>query len=393
AEYFTEKDEIYVNLFEEASVRAPTQQQKATRLFLVLVANTNDLSIGPTCKVDKDATYTTFSQLAEFLKIQFVPSVIEGKDFSKINVDNAINGIRPASNDIVVFYYSGHGFNDVKTNYKFPFLDLRDKTYQQFGEPYTLNIEDIFKRIKMKGARMNLVISDCCNADPSQSNIAISDGASTRTSSVGWNIGNCWSLFMNNKPGSILVTAAQKGSCLQETVRVASLLLISGNPLIRRWVFFTITVRGMMYWLLHKNKPLIKQSVHGAHNRITVKKCVCKTRFSGWNKRFQMHPENISPQNKRRKFLKQLSAASLAALTPSAWATARQDTFAKLPLVPLQPDEQYWEMVKQQFTVPPNLIMVNAANLCPSPYFISEQVNSFTKPRKGCFISVPCYTC
>ncbi|MDX2049109.1 MAG: caspase family protein [Chitinophagaceae bacterium] len=211
SEYFTEKDEIYVNLFEEASVRAPTPQQKATRLFLVLVANTNDLSIGPTCKVDKDATYTTFSQLAEFLKIQFVPNVIEGKDFSKINVDNAINGIKPASNDIVVFYYSGHGFNDVKTNYKFPFLDLRDKTYQQYGEPYTLNIEDIFKRIKMKGARMNLVISDCCNADPSQSNIAISDGASTRTSSVGWNIGNCWSLFMNNKPGSILVTAAQKG--------------------------------------------------------------------------------------------------------------------------------------------------------------------------------------
>ncbi|MDX2049110.1 MAG: aminotransferase class V-fold PLP-dependent enzyme [Chitinophagaceae bacterium] len=92
-----------------------------------------------------------------------------------------------------------------------------------------------------------------------------------------------------------------------------------------------------------------------------------------------MHPENISSQNKRRKFLKQFSAASLAALTPSAWATATQDTFAKLPLLPLQPDEQYWEMVKQQFTVPPNLIMVNAANLCPSPYFISEQVNSFTK--------------
>jgi hypothetical protein len=210
SQYFTPKDEFYINLF-ETTVRSLTPQQKNTRLFLLVVANTEDISIGTTCVVDKDATYKTFSQLAEFLEIQFVPTVIFGKEFSKVNVDNAINAIKPAPGDIVVFYYSGHGFNDVKSSQTFPFLDLRDKTFQNFGGAYTLNIEDIYKRIKAKGARLNLVFSDCCNADPSQTSLVSSDGATTRNSSIGWSMENCRALFMNEKPLSVLMTAASKG--------------------------------------------------------------------------------------------------------------------------------------------------------------------------------------
>jgi len=37
-------------------------------------------------------------------------------------------------------------------------------------------------------------------------------------------------------------------------------------------------------------------------------------------------------------------------------------------------DERYWEMIKRQFAVPSNLIMMNAANLCPPPYPVSQVV-------------------
>jgi selenocysteine lyase/cysteine desulfurase len=50
-----------------------------------------------------------------------------------------------------------------------------------------------------------------------------------------------------------------------------------------------------------------------------------------------------------------------------------------LPASPLLPDEQYWGLIKKQFTVPENLIMINAANLCPSPYFVQDEVTSLTK--------------
>jgi isopenicillin-N epimerase len=38
------------------------------------------------------------------------------------------------------------------------------------------------------------------------------------------------------------------------------------------------------------------------------------------------------------------------------------------------PDEKYWEQVRTQFAVPPNLIMLNAANLCPPPAAVNVQV-------------------
>lgn len=211
SKYFVEKDTFFENFFEEASTRPVMPAQKNIRMFLLLVANTEDISIGTTCVVDKDATYKTFSQLAEFMQIQFIPKVIFGKDFSKANVDNAINTINPNPGDIVVFYYSGHGFANTKDSYTFPYLDLRDKAYQNYGGEYTLNMEDIYKRIKAKGARLNLVLSDCCNADPSQSNTISTDVATTRTSSIGWNMDNCKALFLSNNPISILMTAASKG--------------------------------------------------------------------------------------------------------------------------------------------------------------------------------------
>ena len=210
SKYFTPEDGFFDNFFESATVRIPTSQ-KNTRLFLLLIANTDDISIGPTCVVDKDATYKTFSQLAEFMQIQFVPKIIFGKDFTKVNVDNAINSINPGTADIVVFYYSGHGFAYSTDNHLFPFLDLRDKAFQNFGGSFTLSMEDIYKRIKSKSARLNLVLSDCCNADPSQNSTISSDVATTRTSSIGWNMENCMRLFMDTKPISILMTAASKG--------------------------------------------------------------------------------------------------------------------------------------------------------------------------------------
>ena len=215
--YFTKDDEFYINRFASV-VRTLTNQEKQTKLFLVLVANTEDNTIGKTCVIDKDATYKTFSQIAEFLGIQFVPKVVYGTEFSKVNVEKAIDAVKPGPSDIVVFYYSGHGFANVKDGYTYPYLDLRDKSYQMFGGQYTLNMEAVYQKIKSKGARMNLIFSDCCNADPSQTNNTSSDGASTRSSSIGWNMDNCRALFMNPKPVSVLMTAAAKGE------------LSAGNP-------------------------------------------------------------------------------------------------------------------------------------------------------------------
>ncbi len=181
------------------------------QLHLILVANTEDKTVGKSAVIDRDATLKTFGEIAEFLGIQFRPVVIAGKEFSKVNVEKAITALRPGRQDIVIFYYSGHGFNQQNERYQFPYLDLRDKSYQRYGGEYTLNAEAIYQKLKSKGARLNIVLSDCCNNDPSNAANISSEGASTRTSSIGWNADNCRALFMNDKPLSIIMTAASKG--------------------------------------------------------------------------------------------------------------------------------------------------------------------------------------
>ena len=230
-QYFSPEDDFYVSLF-KTTVRGLTNDEKQTRLHLVLVANTLDETIGKSSVTDRDGVLKMFSEIAEFLGIQFSPTVIAGTDFNKTNVEKAVNNLHPGRQDIVVFYYTGHGFNQNKESYQFPYLDLRDKGYQMWGGQYTMNIEAVYQKIRSKGARFNLIISDCCNADPDKTNNLSSEGATTRGSSIGWNMDNCRALFMDPKPMSMLLTAATKGE------------LSAGNPI--DGGFFTNNLRASL---------------------------------------------------------------------------------------------------------------------------------------------------
>jgi selenocysteine lyase/cysteine desulfurase len=46
-------------------------------------------------------------------------------------------------------------------------------------------------------------------------------------------------------------------------------------------------------------------------------------------------------------------------------------------------NESFWRLVKEQFTIKPNMIMLNAANLCPSPHMVREAVFRLTEDVDG----------
>lgn len=46
-------------------------------------------------------------------------------------------------------------------------------------------------------------------------------------------------------------------------------------------------------------------------------------------------------------------------------------------------DESYWRLVKGQFAIKPDFIMLNAANLCPSPHPIRETLYRLTDDLDG----------
>ncbi|MBK8290415.1 MAG: aminotransferase class V-fold PLP-dependent enzyme, partial [Flammeovirgaceae bacterium] len=76
----------------------------------------------------------------------------------------------------------------------------------------------------------------------------------------------------------------------------------------------------------------------------------------------------------RRKFVKQLLATSLTGLVLPSFA----ETSELAPPTSAE-DEKYWDEVKKQVTVPADHIMMNAANLCPSPAVVQDKVQELTK--------------
>lgn len=76
------------------------------------------------------------------------------KDFNSATIDAEINRLNVNRNDIVVFYYSGHGGN--LNNDLWPSFELTDKYYWQ---------TDILRKLngKCSNAKLLLCIADCCN--------------------------------------------------------------------------------------------------------------------------------------------------------------------------------------------------------------------------------------
>src|SRR5688572_32505155 len=56
---------------------------------------------------------------------------------------------------------------------------------------------------------------------------------------------------------------------------------------------------------------------------------------------------------------------------------------AQLSQTPERPDERFWMSVREQFLMPPNLAVMNAANLCPSPAPVLEAMYLSTKDMDG----------
>ena len=205
--YFLPTDNFFVQLFKNNSKNI-TSQQQSTNLFLLIVANTNDKEIGVSAALDMNSYLNYFKQLTSFLGIKFTPITISGSEYNKQNLINSINNkLTPTAQDIVIFYFTGHGFRLPRDNRRYPYIDLRPNMKSSYMTE-SLNMQNIYEMIVAKKARLNIVISDCCNTHVESTNATAATVPTTKNINLNWSFANCKELFLNPKPTSILVTSA-----------------------------------------------------------------------------------------------------------------------------------------------------------------------------------------
>jgi isopenicillin-N epimerase len=81
----------------------------------------------------------------------------------------------------------------------------------------------------------------------------------------------------------------------------------------------------------------------------------------------------------RREFARILAIGGAVPFVTPDLAWARGGATPKLPPTPASPDEKFWLSVRDQFVMPKDLTMLNAANLCPSSGPVLETLYKATK--------------
>ncbi len=202
------------------------KKESEGRMFLITVIDSNDKDIGKRCEIDMDEITYVFKEIADWLFMDMeAPKVIMGDGFSKAAVNDAIDNWlqsqNPGKDDIVVFYYSGHGFRYPNDISPYPRMWLKTSTDQDVERNNLRMEEDVYDHIKKMGAGVNLVVSDCCNTTDAGDNANYDNiTAPSRTRVVhkrpeeeeeldeDLNFGE--RIFQPRNPLSILVTAAEK---------------------------------------------------------------------------------------------------------------------------------------------------------------------------------------
>ncbi len=154
------------SMLEDRTVKQP-------RLILIVMANTHDALLNKGCVKDAKAVKKVFKAICRHIHYDLCPIEISGPHYHRDHLGQAIDNIvLRTENDVVLFYYSGHGFSYEKERHrKYPQVDMRPPHDQvqynkiDFIEKHTQNLAVILNIMRFRGARITIAIGDCCNTN------------------------------------------------------------------------------------------------------------------------------------------------------------------------------------------------------------------------------------
>jgi hypothetical protein len=209
--YFLFTDPNYVALKKTFGLTPVTIKpivfSKPTTLHFILIANTLDPSIGIGVSVDKTNLRNEFRQIAGALGVSYREYIIDDIAFSKERLMSTLNSVIPASNDIVVFIYRGHGFRWRTQTDDWPRMDLHSYGATS-SENNSMNLSEVHSILKSKKARLNIVLGDLCNSLVPETPVTLNPYLTFQMDNNS-DISRLKRLFLNSS-GMILSAAAQK---------------------------------------------------------------------------------------------------------------------------------------------------------------------------------------
>ena len=179
---------------------------KAQTLHGIVFCNTTDHKIGESVAVDNDRAINEIDEIAGYIGFDAKLYVYSGTDCTKQNLIKVLNELYCKPNDLVIFYYSGHGvhpqggFDD-----KFPQMCMNSNFESNFVPVRVVN-----EMLAKKKPRLRVILTDCCNNINEQVTVKGMTGAKGITVVKSADQINYRKLFADAK-GYVMATSSKLG--------------------------------------------------------------------------------------------------------------------------------------------------------------------------------------
>lgn len=179
----------------------------AQKMHKIIFTATDDRRIGSSVKVDNDRANDEIDAIAGYIGYEVVDYVYNGNRCTKQNLLTVLNGLRCSPQDIVFFYYSGHGVHpNGGMEDRFPQMCLNTNI-----ESLYVPVRQVEEIIRSKGPRLRIIITDCCNNVNSSVTIKSQMDGGKGATIVKGNIADNYRRLFVNAHGKIMATSSKLG--------------------------------------------------------------------------------------------------------------------------------------------------------------------------------------
>lgn len=128
----------------------------AQRMYVLLAIDTHSTT-KRSSSMDRDRMTRAVHGIASACNMKLKLSHLNGKALTPKAVNRWLHRIKPSKNDVVLFYFSGHGNRDPSKKSPWPYMYLSAKNKH-------MPLKTVTKKIRQKKARLSLILADCCNS-------------------------------------------------------------------------------------------------------------------------------------------------------------------------------------------------------------------------------------